>query len=101
MIKLFKWIVDHVDSDIIIYSILSVAFVLLCFLFWFISEVIKYLDIDSIFEALRLGIVVILSVVLASLVIFGVFFIMVAILAGVEKLVIKLFGKISEKYQGR
>ena len=55
---------------------------------------IKYLDIDSIFEALRLGIVVILLVVLASLVIFGVFFIMVAILAGVEKLVIKLFDKI-------
>lgn len=101
MIKLFKWIVDHVDSDIIIYSILSVSFVLLCLLFWFISEVIKYLDIDSIFEALRLGIVVILSVVLALLVVFGVFFIIVAILAGVEKLVIKLFDKFSDKYQSR
>lgn len=32
MIKLYKWIVDHVDSDIIMYSVLSVLFILFCFL---------------------------------------------------------------------
>lgn len=100
MIKLYKWIVDHVDSDIIMYSVLSVLLLLLCFLFWIISELFHYLGIDC-FEALRLSIAAILLVILVGLVIFGVFFIIVAILAGAEKLAIKLFDKISEKYQGR
>lgn len=101
MIKLFKWIVDHVDSDIIGCSLASVFCVLLSFLFWFISEAIKHLGVGSITKVLGLAITAFMLVVIALLVIFGVFFIIVAVLACVEKFVIKLFGKFSDKYQSR